>query len=254
MRILVCINKPDDDLDNEGAIAAQKEDPSILDTDNENALEAALKIKDGSDDTQITSITVGPPETENMLRECIAKGADEGILITDDLIDYEDPWMTADVMTQAIGKLNKFDLIIAGNSSMDLEIIQIMPQLSEKLGIPLISQVSELSADGRSIEVKSELEHCTLDLEADLPCILSVIKEINTPRYTTIQDMIMSLSADLTTWGLNDLGIKEAESKPIETLLSFPLKPRGEGILIEGDSPEEIAENLMNNLRKKAVL
>ena len=254
MRILVCINKPDDELDAPAGSSAQSEDLTILDTDNENALEAALRIKDALEYTAITALTVGPAETENMLRECIAKGADEGVLVTGDPIDYDDPWMVAEAMTLAIKKLGDFDLILAGNSSMDLDIIQITPQLSEKLDIPLISQVSELTAHDGSIEVKSEMEHITLDLKASLPCILSVIKEINTPRYTTIQNMIMSLSADLTTWGAGDLGLDGIEGMPVETLLSFPLKPRGEGMVIEGDSPEEIAEKLMNNLRKKAVL
>ncbi len=257
MRILVCINKPDDELDNQAGSLAQNEDPSILDTDNENALEAALRIKDDHEDTVIIAMTAGPAETENMLRECIAKGADDAVLLTDDAFDYEDPWMVAEILSKAILQGENFDLIIAGNQSLDMDIIQVTPQLSKKLDIPLISQVRELKLNNGTIDVKSDFEHCTLDLKAGFPCILSVVKEINTPRYTTIQDMIMSLSADLTVLSAHDLDFKDKEdinSKPIDTLLSFPLKPRGAGIKIEGDSPEDIAEKLMNNLRKRAVL
>lgn len=250
MRIIVCIN---DSLNDENT----NESPTILNTDNENALEAALAIKDNDPQVTVIAVSVGPSDYEELLREAIAKGADEAVLVSDVSFDYNDPWLVADVMAKGLSCFDPADLIIAGKQEFDLGMIQIMPQIADKLGMPLISQVNALEMKDNLINVKSELEDISLKLEADLPCVISVTKEINTPRYTKIQDMIESLSADITILDAEDIG-KAGEGdigvKPVATLLSFPLKPRGDGIIIEGDNAEDIANNLMNHLRKRTVL
>ena len=285
MKILVLVNKPDED-------DAVSNDISILDTDNENALEAALRIKDKDVGTEVIAVTAGSLDATDMLRECIAKGADDGILLSDENFDYENPRALASILAAGIKKLGSVDLVIAGSQSFDLGIIQITPQLSYMLDMPLIFRVSEFclsQADGSDsvqegetelipdeelipeeraefipeygkVSVKSDLENCTLDLISDLPCILSVTRDINTPRYTTVPDMLMSLSAEIKTMNGLDLGLDDQENRSElfdeynELLLSFPPKPRESGITITGDTPEDIAGSLMDHLRKKAVL
>lgn len=260
-RIIVCIGKPDEgDNDINGTSVKDEHAGGILDTDNENALEAALRIKDKDPDWEVIALMAGQPDEEDMLRESVAMGADNAILISDAEFDYENPRVVAAVLAAGIKKLKRpADLIIAGYQTFDLGIIQVTPQLSHLLRIPLISQVSDLDLTGDKATAKSELENCTLDLRADLPCILSVLREINTPRYTTIQNMLMSLEFEIEKWDATDLAINENDRKKMfdehsEIFLSFSPKPRESGITVSGGTPEEIADNLMDSLRKKAVL
>lgn len=258
MRIVVCINDPDY-INNLKAKTINKdhETPTILDTDNENALEAALKIKDENPDTEVIAIAAGPPEVDELLRESIAKGADDGILLSDESFDYTNMWTMATVLVEGIKRIDSVDLILAGKQSFDLGIIQITPQLAENLGMPLISQVSSLEINKENVTAGSMLENSNMILETKQPCILSIIKEINTPRYTTIIDMMNSLKVDIKTYNAADLGLdqnNESLNQPVDTLLSFPLKPREKGITIEGDNAEDIVSQLMTSLRKRTVL
>ena len=138
--------------------------PSILNHDDANALEEALMIKDKFDDVHITVITMGPPQASDLLFECIAKGADEGILVSDRAVGGSDTWATSNTLEAAVRKWVKengdYDLIFTGRQAIDGDTAQVGPQLAEKLGLPQVSYVEEfeISDDRKSVTVKRQLE------------------------------------------------------------------------------------------------
>ena len=107
--------------------------PSILNHDDANALEEALKIKDKYPDTYITVVTMGPPQANDLLFECIAMGADEGVLVSDRAVGGSDTWATSNTLEAAIRKIGDFDLIFAGRQAIDGDTAQVGPQIAEKI-------------------------------------------------------------------------------------------------------------------------
>ena len=169
--------------------------PSILNHDDANALEEALKIKDKFDDVHITVITMGPPQANDLLFECIAKGADEGILVSDRAVGGSDTWATSNTLEAAVNKWVKengdYDLIFTGRQAIDGDTAQVGPQLAEKLDLPQVSYVEEfeIADDRKSVTVKRQLEDGYELIEVALPCLLTTIKELNTPRYDNFRNL-----------------------------------------------------------------
>ena len=180
--------------------------PSILNPDDANALEEALKIKDKFDDVHVTVITMGPPQAEAMLFECIAMGADEGILVSDRAVGGSDTWATSNAITAAIKKYGEFDMIFAGRQAIDGDTAQVGPQIAEKLDLPQVTYVQkfEISDDRKKVTVERQLEDGYEVIEIALPCMLTAIKELNTPRYMSISG-IFNPEKDIKVWNAADI-------------------------------------------------
>ena len=110
--------------------------PSILNNDDANALEEALKLKDKYPDTHITVVSMGPPQAKDLLFECIAMGADEGVLISDRAVGGSDTWATSNALAATIRNIGDFDIIFGGRQAIDGDTAQVGPQIAEKLGLP----------------------------------------------------------------------------------------------------------------------
>lgn len=236
--------------------------PSILNHDDANALEEALMIKDKFDDVHITVITMGPPQASDLLFECIAKGADEGILVSDRAVGGSDTWATSNTLEAAIRKWVKengdYDLIFTGRQAIDGDTAQVGPQLAEKLGLPQVSYVEEfeIADDRKSVTVKRQLEDGYELIEVQLPCLLTTIKELNTPRYMKIAGIYGE--KDIKTWNAKDIEVDLTkvglEASPTNVFRSFTPAPKEPGIKIKGDSEKELAKNLLINLKGKHVI
>ena len=236
--------------------------PSILNNDDANALEEALAIKDKFDDVHITVITMGPPQANDLLFECIAKGADEGILVSDRAVGGSDTWATSNTLEAAVRKWVKdngdYDLIFTGRQAIDGYTAQVGPQLAEKLGLPQVSYVEEfkIADDRKSVTVKRQLEDGYELIEVALPCLLTTIKELNTPRYMTISGIYGD--KEMKTWNAKDIEVDLTkvglEASPTNVFRSFTPAPKAPGIKIEGDSEKEQAKNLLIKLKGKHVI
>lgn len=236
--------------------------PSILNHDDANALEEALMIKDKFDDVHITVITMGPPQASDLLFECIAKGADEGILVSDRAVGGSDTWATSNTLEAAIRKWVKengdYDLIFTGRQAIDGDTAQVGPQLAEKLELPQVSYVEEfeIADDRKSVTVKRQLEDGYELIEVQLPCLLTTIKELNTPRYMKIAGIYGE--KDIKTWNAKDIEVDLTkvglEASPTNVFRSFTPAPKEPGIKIKGDSEKELAKNLLINLKGKHVI
>ncbi|MDR0850854.1 MAG: electron transfer flavoprotein subunit beta/FixA family protein [Clostridiales Family XIII bacterium] len=235
--------------------------PSILNHDDANALEEALKIKDQYPDTHITVITMGPPQAKNMLRECLAMGADDAILASDRALGGSDTWATSNALAAAVSKVGDYDLLFAGRQAIDGDTAQVGPQMAEKLGIPQVTYVTEFSieSDMKTITVKRALEDGYELIKIKTPCMLTAIKELNVPRYMSIGGIYDAIRQDIPTWGAADLGVdpdKEVGllASPTNVYRSFTPVPKGKGTMIEGDNARAIADQLIISLKAKHAI
>ena len=232
--------------------------PSILNNDDANALEEALKIKDKFDDVHITVITMGPPQANDLLFECIAKGADEGILVSDRAVGGSDTWATSNTLEAAVKENGEYDLIFTGRQAIDGDTAQVGPQLAEKLGLPQVSYVEEfeIAEDRKTVTVKRQLEDGYELIEVALPCLLTTIKELNTPRYMTIAGIYGE--KEMKTWNARDIEVDLTkvglEASPTNVFRSFTPAPKQPGVKIEGDTEKEQAKNLLIKLKGKHVI
>ncbi len=233
--------------------------PSILNPDDANALEEALKIKDmDPDNVHVTVVSMGPPQATDMLFECLAMGADEGVLLSDRAVGGSDTWATSNAITATIKKLD-YDIIFAGRQAIDGDTAQVGPQIAEKLDLPQVTYVQkfEIAPDKKSVKVERQLEDGYEVIEAPIPCMLTCIKELNTPRYMNIGG-IFNPEKDIKVWSaadvevdLNTVGLKPS---PTNVFRSFTPKPKGKGTMLEGDTEKELAEKLVGSLKQKHII
>ena len=262
MKIIVCAKQVPDT--NEVKIDPVKNTliregvPSILNHDDANALEQALKIKDENPDTHITVLTMGPPQAAEMLRECLAMGADEGVLVSDRAVGGSDTWATSNVLAAAIRKIGDFDLILAGRQAIDGDTAQVGPQLAEKLGLPQVTYVKEFEYKGGEAIVKRALENGYEKIRVKLPCVLTAIKELNTPRYMTVKGILRACRQDVTVWNAKDIEVDLStvglEASPTNVFRSFTPAPKGKGTSIEEDSPAESVSVLLCSMRERHII
>lgn len=233
--------------------------PSILNPDDANALEEALKLKDKYDDVTVTVITMGPPQAEEMIFECIAMGADEGIIVSDRAVGGSDTWATSNAITAAIKKVGDYDMIFAGRQAIDGDTAQVGPQIAEKLDLPQVTYVEEfdISEDRSEVTVKRQLEDGYELIKVKTPCMLTCIKELNEPRFMNVAG-IYSQNKDIKIWNAADINVDLTtvglKASPTNVFKSFTPKPKEPGVKIEGDSEKDQAKNLLIKLKGKHVI
>ncbi|MEG0292550.1 MAG: electron transfer flavoprotein subunit beta [Anaerovoracaceae bacterium] len=238
--------------------------PSILNHDDANALEEALRIKDMKDDVHVTVVTMGPPQAQDMLLECLAMGADEGVLISDRAVGGSDTWATSNALSATIlraeKEIGKFDLIFAGRQAIDGDTAQVGPQIAEKLDLPQVTYVEEFEiADNmKDITVKRNLEDGYEIIKIQTPCMLTAIKELNTPRYMSVPGIYSASKKPIHVWSAADVEVDLTtvglDASPTNVFRSFTPAPKGKGEMIEGHSDAEIAEKLLIGLKGKHVI
>ncbi|MFB9686650.1 MULTISPECIES: electron transfer flavoprotein subunit beta/FixA family protein [Amycolatopsis] len=237
------LNGSDHTLDRESADA-------VLDEINEKAVEEALKIKEAGEG-EVTVISVGPDRATDAIRKALSMGADKAIHVSDEALHGSDAIATAKVLAAAIGKVEGFDLVIAGNESSDGRGGAIPAILAELLGLPQVTYVRELTVDGSTIKATRETEDGLTHLEASLPAIVSVGEKINEPRYPSFKGIMAAKKKPVETFTIADLGVDAGEvglaNAWSQVTESAPKPPRtaGEKVEDEGDGGTKVAEYLV---------
>ncbi|MEG2651622.1 MAG: electron transfer flavoprotein subunit beta/FixA family protein, partial [Eubacterium sp.] len=187
MNIVVCVKQvPDTNevkLDPVKGTLIREGVPSIMNPDDKAGLEAALQIKDATG-AHITVVSMGPPQADDVLREALAMGADEAILVTDRAFGGADTWATSTTIAAAIAKLD-YDLIITGRQAIDGDTAQVGPQIAEHLNLPNVSYAEDIQVDGDSVVIKRQYEDRYHSVKVKMPCLITALGEMNTPRYMT---------------------------------------------------------------------
>ena len=260
MKVVVCVKQvpdtkggvkfnPDGTLDR-GAML------TIMNPDDKAGLEAALRLKDEYG-AEVTVVTMGLPKAEEVLREAIAMGADKGVLVTDRVLGGADTWATSTTLAGAIRNL-EYDLIITGRQAIDGDTAQVGPQISEHLGIPVISYAQAIKVEGDSVIVERQFEDRHHVLKAKMPCLVTALSELNEPRYMTPGGIFDAYDAEITTFGRADLkdvedcnlGLKGSPTK-IAKASDKVRKGAGEKVTLD---PTEAVEYLIGKFKEKHVI
>lgn len=260
MNIVVCIKQvPDTNevkLDPKTGTLIREGVPSIINPDDKAGLEAALRLKD-SMGAKVSVISMGPPQADVALREALAMGADEAILITDRAFGGADTWATSSTLASAVKKL-PFDLIITGRQAIDGDTAQVGPQIAEHLHLPNISYAEEIKVERDSIVVKRQYEDRYHIIKAKMPCLITALAELNEPRYMTPMGIWDAYhEKEVTIWTLEDLDVDRSniglKGSPTRVWKSFTKPLKAAGTVVNTDVQDSV-RFLMDSLRSKFVL
>jgi len=246
MNILVCI-KQVPDTETRIKIAGDKKsiDPTdvnwILNPYDEYAVEEALQIKERQGDTTVTVISVGPEQTTKAIRDALAMGADEAVLVkTDQVLDS---LATAKALAAAIKEM-PYDLILSGKQGVDDDNLQVGPMVAELLNIPCVTYISELKLENGKATVKREVEGGMEIVEAALPALLTAEKGLNEPRYPALRGIMMAKKKTIQEKQM------EIDSAKIQ-IVNIEYPPTRKGGKIVGQGADAVPE-LVRLLREEA--
>ena len=206
---------------------------------------------------------MGPPPAEGMLRELIAMGADRGVLVSAREFGGSDTFATSQILAAAIKKigLEADDIVMCGRQAIDGDTAQVGSQIAEKLEIPQISYAAEIKKDGTKVSVKRMLEDGYMTIETQTPCLITCIKELNTPRYMSVGGIFDCYSKPIDVYDYNTLkddplidpttiGLK---GSPTNIFKSFTPPQKGQGKMLEG-ADKATCEELAAELLKKHII
>ena len=260
MNIIVCIKQvPDTNevkLDPVTGTLIREGIPSIINPDDKAGLEAALRLKDEMG-AKVTVISMGPPQADLALREVLAMGADEAILVTDRAFGGADTWATSSTLASAVSKL-PYDLIITGRQAIDGDTAQVGPQIAEHLHIPNISYAEKITVEGDSVVVQRQYEDRYHIVKAKMPCLITALSELNEPRYMTPGGIFDAYrEKEVKIWTRPDLDVDDSniglKGSPTRVFKSFTKALKGKGTVVTLD-PQESADFLVEKLKEKFVL
>lgn len=256
MNIIVCIKQVPDTaevrINPETNTLIREGVPSIINPYDLHAIEAALQIKEKTG-AKITVITMGPPQAEDALREAISMGVDDVRLISDRAFAGADTWATSYTLYKAIEKLG-YDIILCGKQAIDGDTAQVGPEVAEFLNIPHIAYIRKIEdVSDKSIRVQRLMDDGYDVVESPLPVLLTVVKEINTPRFPSLKGKMAAKKAIITKMDLNAIGA-EAENvglkgSPTQVKNIFAPQSKVDRKIIEG-SVEEQVDVLVRELRR----
>ena len=266
MKAIVCVKQVPD---TSGKVAVNPDGTlnrasmeTITNPDDLNAVEAALKLKDETG-CKVVVITMGPPPAEGMLRELLARGADEAVLVSAREFGGSDTFATSQILAAAVKKvgLEDDDIVFCGRQAIDGDTAQVGSQIAEKLGVPQISYAADIKKEGNTVTVKRMLEDGYMTIQTQTPCLLTCIKELNAPRYMSLGGIMDCYSKPVEVYDYNTLkddplievdtiGLK---GSPTNIFKSFTPPQKGQGRMLEGADKNTAAE-LAAELLKKHII
>ena len=236
---------------------------TITNPDDMNALEAALKMKDATG-CKVVVVTMGPPPAAGMLREALAMGADEAILVSAREFGGSDTYATSQILAAAVNRIGveSDDIVMCGRQAIDGDTAQVGPQIAEKLGLPQVTYVTAIDYKDGELTVRRELEDGYMTIKVQTPCVLTCIKELNTPRYMSVSGIMECYAKPYTMWDFNALidskwiGAVEnvgLKGSPTQVYKSFSPPVKGAGTMLEG-ADKATCEKLVSILGEKHII
>lgn len=256
MKIIVCVkqvpNTTNVQIDSQTGTLKREGVESIINPFDEFAIEEAIRLKERFGGTA-TVITMGPPQAETALREAIARGIDNAVLVSDRAFAGADTWATSYTLATAIKSLGDFDVIICGKQATDGDTAQVGPGIAEMLDIPHVAYVKKIEdvKDG-AMKLERMMEDGYDLIETPFPALITVVKEINTPRLPSLRGMMNSKKAVITKLSAEQIKAEAGNigltGSPTQVMKIFSPPPRPGGEKLEG-SPEEVARALVSKLK-----
>ncbi len=254
MNVIVCMKQVPDTsevrIDPETNTIVREGVPSIINPFDENAIEAAVQLVE-EHGGKVTVITMGPPQAEQALREALAMGADEAILLSDRALAASDTLATSYVLSCAIRRIGDYDLILCGKQAFDGDTAQVPPGIAEQLGLPQITYVIGLEVVGDKVRARRLLEGRYEVVEARMPAVLTADKHMNEPRRPGLKSVLAAKKKEIPVWDAAGCDIQVSscglEGSPTRVIRTFAPSHEHEGEMIEGD-PRDAACQLVEKL------
>ncbi|MDD5680143.1 MAG: electron transfer flavoprotein subunit beta/FixA family protein [Candidatus Omnitrophica bacterium] len=260
MNIIVCIKQVPDTTD-------VKIDPatntliregvaSVINPFDTYAIEEAVRLKEKFGG-KVIILTMGPPQAQQALKEAIAVGADEAILLSDRAFAGSDTLATSYALASGIKKIGSFDIILCGKQASDGDTAQVGPGISTHLDVPQVTYVKKIEEiNGNTAKVERMVEEGFEIIEVPLPCLMTVVKEINEPRLPSLKGKMKATKAVITSWTAKDLGLDPARvglsGSPTKVVKIFTPTPRAGGQILKGE-PGEVADKLAGLLKNEVI-
>lgn len=262
MHIIVCIKQVPDTanvrINPETNTLMREGVESIVNPFDDYALEQALQLKDRHD-VRVTALSMGPPQAEVVLREAMARGADDGVLLTDRAFAGADTWATSYVIAQAIKKLNpKVDMVLFGKQAIDGDTAQVGPGVSEFLKYPLVTYVRSMTvADGR-YTAETMMDEGIDVVEGSLPVVMTVVKEAAVPRFARLGGWMHAKQAKIPRWGVKELkAVPELcglGGSPTKVVKIFAPPVKAGGVRMDGrELPSAAVQAVVKLLQEKGL-
>jgi electron transfer flavoprotein beta subunit len=222
---------------------------------DEQAVEAALRIREQHSGTRITVITLGDEMSRNALKHGLAMGADDGVLISDAAFDDGDSYTTAQALTAAVKKLGAVDLVLTGRQAADWDAGIVGAGVGELLGVPVLSFAKAVSVADVHVRVERMLDDGGEIVETALPAVVTVSNEIGPPRAPTLRETMRAARKPVVKWSAADLGLAAADvgARRVRERLFAPVK-ESRCEFIEGTTPEAQGATLAQKLREARLL
>ena len=260
MRIIVCLKPVPDPkhwsrlaLDPKTKILIREGIPNIINPLDRKALEAALQLRE-REGGEVITISMAPISAMPVLREGLAMGADKAILLSDVAFAGSDALATSYVIATAIKKLVHYDLILCGDQTLDGSTGLVSAQIAELLDIPNLMHVSAIEVQNSKLfHVRSQIEHGYILVEIRPPMVLSVVKEINDPRYITLMNILEAEKKEIQIWSFTDLSLDEPwvglKGSPSQMADLFIPEVKRKVEILEGD-PLDMVRTLADRLHR----
>ena len=264
MKIVVCIKQVPDTaevkLDPKTNTLIRDGVPSIINPDDKAGIEVALRLKEQVGGT-VTLVCMGPPQADVALREALAMGCDDAVLISGREFGGSDTLATSTIIAAGIKTLD-YDVIITGRQAIDGDTAQVGPQIAEHLGIPQVSYAEEIvEAEEGKLVVKRQFEDRYHIIEVKTPCLITALAELATPRYMTVHGIFDAYrEKEVKVWTLEELkdtvdmaniGLK---GSPTNVKQSFTKQAKGKGLFYKDLSPEDAVETIVAKLEERHII
>ena len=261
MKVVVCIKqvpdtkggvkfKPDGTLDRAAML-------TIMNPDDKAGLEAALRLKDQYG-AEVTVVTMGLPKAEEVLREAMAMGADNGILVTDRVLGGADTWATSQTLAGALRNLD-YDLIITGRQAIDGDTAQVGPEIAEHLGLPQITYALDIIEKDGDIQVKRECDEGYDMISTQLPAVVTVVRLPYEPRYPTIKSKMAAKKKEIPVLTEEDIPAISLErcglsGSPTKVKKTYTPVTEKNGVKLEGMEAEDAAKEVVKLIYDAKIL
>ena len=263
MKIVVCIKQVPDTvevkIDPKTGTLVRDGVPSIINHDDKTGIEAALTIREQVGGT-VTVVSMGPPQADVALREALAMGCDEAILVSGREFGGSDTYATSGILAAALKQLD-YDLIITGRQAIDGDTAQVGPQIAEKLHLPQVSYVEEIvEAAEDHVVVKRQFEDGYHIVKVKTPCLLTAIAELAEPRYMSVGGVFDAYQKEIKIFDFNllkddlELDMIGPKGSPTNVYKSFTKELKGAGTVLKDLTAEQAVEAIVKKLEEKFII
>ena len=231
--------------------------PSIINPLDMHAIEEALRLRERHGG-RVTAVTMGPPQAAEALKEAVAMGVDDVVLVSDRAFAGADTWATSYTLAMGIKKIGNFDLVIAGKQAIDGDTAQVGPETADMLGIPFVAYIRKVEkVEPGKMTLERMMDEGYDVVETSLPALITVVKEINQPRFPSLKGKMKAKSLKVATLSAKDIQADEnmigLKGSPTKVVRIFPPAPRGQREILTGTIEQQV-DLVARKLKEQSVI